>query len=316
MITVGVPKGLLYYKYHVFAETLLKNIGAEFIVSPDTNKAILDMGVSCCVDDACLPVKVFHGHVCWLKERCDCLLMPRFISVVRKKYVCPMFCGLNDMLRYSISQLPRMIGRPIFSVDEASIFLWAKDVAQYFTKDKKTISSAYKSALKEQKDSNMKRNKTDYPFSVALIGHPYIIYDRFLSMNVVEKLNRLDIGVVTEDSVDDMAAVSHVAGLFKQPFWYFASRYYGAAIELCQRKTDGIIYISAFSCGVDSVVVELIKNDVRDVPVMILKIDEHTGEAGFDTRVEAFADMLKRRAAHERDDTAFRQHVYCCKSTV
>ena len=28
---------------------------------------------------------------------------------------------------------------------------------------------------------------------------------------------------------------------------------------------------------------------------MVLKIDEHTGEAGLETRIEAFVDMLERR---------------------
>lgn len=28
---------------------------------------------------------------------------------------------------------------------------------------------------------------------------------------------------------------------------------------------------------------------------MVLKIDEHTGEAGVNTRIEAFVDMLERR---------------------
>lgn len=34
---------------------------------------------------------------------------------------------------------------------------------------------------------------------------------------------------------------------------------------------------------------------------MILKVDEHTGEAGLDTRVEAFVDMLERRVYSENN---------------
>ena len=316
MMTIGIPKGLLYFKYHVFAETLLQNIGAKVIVSPDTNKTILDMGVNCCVDDACLPVKVFHGHVQWLKDRCDLLFAPRFISIKRKKYVCPMFCGLNDMLKCSIPALPRLIDEPIYAIDERAMFDWVKGITRYIKTDTKTVGIAYQAALKGQRADCPNNKGREYPITAALIGHPYIIYDRFLSMNIITKLNDLGIGVVTEDSIDDAAVTSHIAELYKQPFWYFASRYYGAAMEYCRRKIDGIIYISAFSCGVDSVVMELIKNDAKDVPLLILKIDEHTGEAGFDTRIEAFADMLKRRISYGRNDTALRQHIYCCKSPV
>ena len=42
-------------------------------------------------------------------------------------------------------------------------------------------------------------------------------------------------------------------------------------------------------------VIELVKNRLSDFPFLILKIDEHTGEAGFNTRIEAFVDMLERR---------------------
>ena len=315
-MTIGIPKGLLYYKYHIFAETLLQNIGASVIVSPDTNREILDMGVNCCVDDACLPVKVFHGHVFWLKERCDYLLIPRFISIKKKKYLCPMFCGLNDMLRCSIHKLPRLIDAPIYAIDERALYDWAKSIVRHINMGKDAVWPAFQAALKKQKAFISGYSDKEYPIKAALIGHPYIIYDRYLSMNAIKKLNDLGIGVVTQDRVDEASVMRHVAGLYKQPFWYFASRYYGAAIALGKKDIDGIIYISAFSCGIDSVVIELIKNDVQGIPLLILKIDEHTGEAGFNTRIEAFADMLKRRAAHGYNDTAVRQHLYRCKSPV
>jgi predicted nucleotide-binding protein (sugar kinase/HSP70/actin superfamily) len=34
-------------------------------------------------------------------------------------------------------------------------------------------------------------------------------------------------------------------------------------------------------------------------PFLTLKVDEHTGESGFDTRIEAFVDMLERRQIYE-----------------
>ena len=59
---IGIPKGLLYYKYYPFIETFFTELGAEIILSPDTNKDILNEGVKNCVDDACVPIKIFHGH--------------------------------------------------------------------------------------------------------------------------------------------------------------------------------------------------------------------------------------------------------------
>ncbi|MHB1413345.1 MAG: 2-hydroxyacyl-CoA dehydratase, partial [Thermoleophilia bacterium] len=64
-----------------------------------------------------------------------------------------------------------------------------------------------------------------------------------------------------------------------------------------QKKVDGVIYVLAFACGPDSLVQVLIEHRARQhkVPLMSLTIDEHSGEAGLVTRIEAFVDMLMRK---------------------
>jgi hypothetical protein len=122
---IGIPKGLLYSKFHVFAETFFNCLGEEIIVSPDTNKEILDSGVNLCVDDACLPVKVYHGHVAWLRDKCDYILVPRFMTMEKKKYICPMFCGLPEMIINSIRDLPGVISEPVYSLDKNEVYNWS-----------------------------------------------------------------------------------------------------------------------------------------------------------------------------------------------
>ena len=60
---------------------------------------------------------------------------------------------------------------------------------------------------------------------------------------------------------------------------------------------DGLITITAFGCGPDSLMIEDIKRKSKNFnkPLLNLTIDEHTGEAGFVTRLEAFCDMLFRK---------------------
>ena len=69
---------------------------------------------------------------------------------------------------------------------------------------------------------------------------------------------------------------------------------------------DGLITITAFGCGPDSLMIEDIKRKSRNFnkPLLNLTIDEHTGEAGFVTRLEAFCDMLYRK---KRAGTRFSQ---------
>ena len=66
---------------------------------------------------------------------------------------------------------------------------------------------------------------------------------------------------------------------------------------LQDEKIDGVITLTAFGCGPDSLMVEDIKRKAKNFnkPLLNLTIDEHTGEAGFITRIEAFCDMLYRK---------------------
>jgi predicted nucleotide-binding protein (sugar kinase/HSP70/actin superfamily) len=314
---IGIPKGLLYPKYHTFAENFFSQLGADIIVSPDTNKEILDEGVKRCVDDACLPVKVFHGHVYWLRDKCDAVLLPRFVTLEEKKYICPMFCGLTEMISNSIQQLPPLICEPVFSLDTEHIFDWAVKSAKPVTANMNIIRGAFAHAMAEQNKQSHGVNNKGFPLKIALSGHIYNLCDSFVNMSLIKKLNRLGIGVVTPDCVDKADIETEVGKLFKKPFWYFAQQYYGSAVHLYKSGgVDGIIYVSAFSCGVDSVVVELIRSAVGGFPFMVLKIDEHTGEAAFDTRIEAFADMLKRRAFIGNNSPQNGQYLPCGQSFV
>ena len=79
---------MFYYRFASFWEGFFTALGAEVIVSDPTNKRILDDGVKSCVDEACLPIKLFCGHVMNLKGRADYILVPRFTSISKNEYIC------------------------------------------------------------------------------------------------------------------------------------------------------------------------------------------------------------------------------------
>ncbi|MDO6354953.1 acyl-CoA dehydratase activase-related protein [Caloramator sp. CAR-1] len=293
---VGIPKGLLYYKYKPFFTTFFEELGAEIIESPDTNKEILDLGVKLCTDEACLPIKVFHGHVEKIKDKCDLILVPRIMQVEKREFICPKFCGIPEMIENNIKDLPLITKAPIYSYSADKFINWAYETGKLFTKSYVKIQKAFEDALKEQNNFKEGIDDEGFQYKIALIGHTYNIYDNFINMNLVKKLKGFGIGVMTHEVVDDSIKHMEIKKLFKRPFWTFAREYYGFASYAVKNKLiDGIIYLSSFACGIDSVIVELLKLEFEDVPFLLLKIDEHTGEAGFDTRVEAFVDMLTRR---------------------
>lgn len=297
---VGIPRGLLYYKYHPFLITFFNELGAEVITSEDTNKNILDLGVKYCVDEACLPIKIFHGHVASLRDKCELIVIPRIMQLKKNEFICPKFCGLPEMIINSIDNMPSAITEPIYAISKSSTYQWAKTAGKRITNDNFKIKRAFLKAYEVQENHFTGIKDEMYSMKVALVGHPYNIYDNFINMNLVEKLNQLDVSVETMEFTNDFLINLEVNNLYKRPFWTFTRENYGFAVNAVKEKrVDGIIYVSSFNCGTDSIIIELIKDKIGSFPFLILKIDEHTGEAGIDTRIEAFTDMLERRTNNE-----------------
>lgn len=292
---IGIPRGLFYYSYHRFMEEFLTMLGAELIVSENTNQQILDLGIQNCVDESCLPVKIFHGHVGMLIDQCDYIFVPRVMKVAGNEYICPKFCGLTEMIHESYPKLRSLSDHPIYADSTYSLYQWCKQTGRVITKDRNLLFKAFHKALSAQSSSEKSKEGGAFSRSVGVIGHPYNVFDCFANRNVIKKLERLGAKAITERDIPENRTNLFGEELYKRPFWTFLRRNYGLAVYLYEHHlVDGIIYISSFSCGIDSVVIELIQKRIEGLPIMVLKLDEQTGEEGLNTRLEAFYDLLGR----------------------
>lgn len=283
----------MYFRYHPFIQTFLKELDAEIIFSEETNKEILNLGVKYCVDEACLPIKIFHGHVASIKEKCDLMIIPRIMKEEGGEYICPKFCGLPEMIINSIPNMPVITYDPLYLNSQKKLQKWIVGLGRHIINNKQKINDAYEKASHEQQNFELGIKDDQYSKKVALVGHPYCVHDSFFNMNIVKKLNEMGVGVITEETIPKQYFDAELKNLYKKPFWDFTKNAYGFCMNIYKNESvDGIIYLSSFGCGIDSVSVELIKNEIREFPFLILKVDEHTGEAGIDTRIEAFINML------------------------
>ena len=319
---IGIPRSLFYYKFIPFWDSFFSGLGAEVVVSGPTNKVILDNGVKNCVDEACLPIKLYFGHVMELKDKADYILVPRFTSISKKEYICPEFGGLPDVIRHSLKDLPPLITTEVNlrrngkgGIDAAI------EMAAEIGVDGKKAAAAYRRALEVQQDKGGSFAMDEYfgdetkepslrsgRLRVAVIGHPYNIYDRFISMNLLGKLRKFGVEIKTVEMVEEDEINRQAAHLKKPMFWYYGRTAYGAALQLASSgEIDGMICVTSFGCGVDSFVNDMIERRIRKeykIPLIIMTIDEHSGEAGFNTRLEAFVDMLQWRRTNENNVSA------------
>ena len=83
----------------------------------------------------------------------------------------------------------------------------------------------------------------------------------------------------------------------KEIFWAFGKQILGAAEHFKSGSAvDGIIYMTSFGCGPDSMTGEIVERRCYrsgSIPFIRLNLDEHSGQAGLLTRLEAFVDMIR-----------------------
>ena len=77
----------------------------------------------------------------------------------------------------------------------------------------------------------------------------------------------------------------------------FARATVGSAALFSRQGVDGLIHLAPFNCTPEVMAHNALLTLQREcqVPILSLSFDEHTGRAGFLTRLEAFVDILERR---------------------
>ncbi len=76
--------------------------------------------------------------------------------------------------------------------------------------------------------------------------------------------------------------------------WMVSRELLGAVVAL-KGQVDGIILMSAFPCGPDSMVNDLLTRKLQELPILVLTLDAQDGSAGLETRLESFVDILQFR---------------------
>ncbi len=286
------------------------------VLSSPTSKAILNEGTLAADNELCLPVKVFYGHLLELRDKVDAIFIPRIVSVEKSAYTCPKFLGLPDMARAMETHIPE-IWDPIIDLRAgwrkylSSVISLGRKLSESslkillaYRKGVKALSSYRKLMLDGQTPIELLEKKSvaksaSNKLKIGLAGHPYNIYDRYISMNLVKRLRNMGVEVRTSEMLPNNLIEEQASKLPKELFWTYEKEVLGTVFHWTETgSVDGIIYVLSFACGPDSLVQVLLEHELKkypQVPMMPLVIDEHSGEAGLITRVEAFIDMLQRK---------------------
>ena len=324
-IKVGIPRALHFYRYFPFWKKLLEELDAEIILSPPTNKKIVEEGVTHGFGELCIPVKIYYGQLLKLVRDhpdLDYIFVPRYVAEVKEAYFCPKFLSLPDIIKI-LPDMPKILNFEV-NVKEFPIATSVIELGKELGKTQNKALNAYKEAQKyfgeyhkflrdgapvnhalrlveRNRPFTLPKRKDEGDLTFLLLGHGYNIFDTFINLDFQKKLKDHGVNVFTIENLPE--------SIFKEPviinkrlrnYWHHeeeimqAIRYF---LTKGRNEIDGVVFLISFACGPDSLISELVMRDMKVVGLPFLEIimDEHSADAGLLTRVEAFVEMVRRK---------------------
>ena len=306
--TVGIPRALLYYRYHEMWRTFFETLGCSVVESQPSDRALLARGEYLSIDECCLASKLYLGHVECLLDTCDALFVPSIDNLGLHRGFCTKFQALPDLVANSFPH--HKVRIVSCEIDEEDTGINEEEgyvsIAQRFGLSKKEGKAAYQKALHAQKKHDEKNAhhqaselkhiekmpKEDRPLRILVAAHPYVIHDPFIGNPITDALREMGVCTLFTDHFDHERAWKKSFDFSETMPWVVNREITGAILSLYD-SIDGIVLVSAFPCGPDSMTNDAFIRCIKGKPILSLTVDAQSGTAGLETRLESFVDILR-----------------------
>jgi predicted nucleotide-binding protein (sugar kinase/HSP70/actin superfamily) len=306
--TVGIPRTMFYYDRFPFWCAYFQELGFDVVVSSPTDRKISMAGEELAIAQPCFPVKVAHGHVQDLLEKCvDYVLLPNAVNVEGpddglESHLCPW----NQTLPFVVRAVPQLeLAHPKFLSPTVHFRFGSKHVEKELAEFSRGLGiksrvnaqavmagyaaqSTFNDALQEAgKEALARLSETGEP-ALVLVGRPYNLFDRSVNCDIPRKLrtlygiNVLPMEVLPLDDED-------ISDVNPNMYWNSGRRILAAARIVRRNPNLHLVYISNFKCGPDSYIKSFV-DEAAGKPSLVLQFDGHANDAGFITRCEAYLD--------------------------
>jgi predicted nucleotide-binding protein (sugar kinase/HSP70/actin superfamily) len=256
----------------------------------------------------CSPMTAFHGHVHSLIAQADYIFLPLYLEKKAKQkgkrrqycyytqFSTPLASSLgseayqNRFLQPMVNYLynsfytkaelyhmlkaisPRSIG--FFEVSAAF------DKAQVFMETR----------LAALKEAYWKHAQHSEEFHVVLLGRPYTVLCEEMNKAIPSLFGSHGVKAFYQDMLRYADPDTEgIAPLLQEIHWHYATEILESAQVVAGRKGAYPVLITAFGCTPDAFVIEYFKRIMaaHQKPYLILQLDEHDSNVGYETRIEA-----------------------------
>jgi len=303
---IGLPLALTSFELFPFYTKLINELGYNVVLSEPSiagnNKASTAI---------CYPCEIAHGAVYNLLERdVDFIFLPRVIEIrTRDKdlhsYTCPTTAIIPDILGAAFGELQERMLSPYIGLSEDLADTSLKEIVKMVSKlglSRKTARNAGEKALIHYNDFRKSYNelgeKTLEEISVEptviIAGRPYTTCSSEVNLSLPRKITSRGYNAVPADMLPQLNADTP-----KRDVWHFTQQISNAVAHVKRNPNLYICLLSCFSCGPDAVMYHYIRQELAGRTFCYLEIDSHTAHAGFETRIEAFLDIIEKRRGKE-----------------
>lgn len=132
---------------------------------------------------------------------------------------------------------------------------------------------------------------------IVLLGRAYNAFTGYGNMGVPQKFASRGLPVIPFDFLP----LDEAGGSSLEKMYWAAGQGILKAAELIRNTPNYYgVYVTNFSCGPDSFIIERFRNVMGQKPFLTLEFDTHTADAGIDTRVDAFLDIIRGYVSLDR----------------
>lgn len=303
-VKIGIPRGLYYYYFKDLLLNFFKNLDIEIVISPKTNKEILDLGKEKANDEMCISLKNYLGHVATLQDKCDYILVMRIDNYGIDNQTCTNFLSTYDIVNnlFQTKILECNIDVKNGSTEEKAFINMGIELG----KTKKESLVAYKIAKEielKNKDKLIKDNidaLKSNKLKIMLISHPYNTYDEYIGKPIIDIIKKYNVEIIYADLFNN-CKTNKLSKLVSSTSYFKYSKELLGAVPITKDLIDGVIFITSFPCALDSIANQLAIKKLN-IPSIKLIVDDETSLVGFETRIESFIDILERNKIYEKNN--------------
>ncbi|MCK4641440.1 MAG: activase [Candidatus Marinimicrobia bacterium] len=305
--TVGILRSFLTNTYYPLFAHFFKELGFRPVLS----KEIDPEGINQCAAPFCFPCEISHGYFKNLLDlKPDYIFLPHIHGVeVENGYylskMCPLLQGEPYFLKSTFEE--RLINGPILLLPFIDLVSSIEKQKKYFMSmvydlgvSKKNVATAFEKAVMVQNKmqeymieigTNAIREIESDPdrIGVILFGRSYNAFVPEANKGIPNKFASRGITIIPVDffNIKSYPVKEHM-------FWSMGQIILKAAEGIKNHPQLYGTFITNFACGPDSFIIGYFRDIMGRKPSLTLELDNHTADAGLETRVEAFLDIVTR----------------------